>query len=467
MAADTSGPKDDGDHHHDHPPSRHHHRLGHHNSVHHGDHHASTLAFDWQSQYMAADTSENEENFGVVQKTFKAFMSVCIVANAVQLGVCLGNEDCFLLEAIFTVIFTVEMVVKLVQNRSGYFRSTWNWLDFGLVWAAILDLAVKAFNGDCDHCRTLVLLRIVRILRTLRLFRVLRCKRELVIIAEGLMSSLKSMVWVAVLLALLIYAFGIFAVTVFGEATETIGWDTPFFDTLPRACLTLFNIAISAEWPEIVRPVLETYPLGVLFFVFYVFVATLGILNLIIGTIAEGTARSAANYEMAIGEEERHQRMQKIIEAANAFFAHCDTNKDGKLDSLDVFEHQGEAVQNLMREINLPLGFDIRDLYLLVSPSHEITKADFVLAMNRIVFCDEFERDCLFQYAINDLRRQNAEQSQTLVEVNRTLCAELTHTRVTLLDEIRRCRNDNALRGALQRQWSAAQRSVDPPNSRS
>jgi len=43
----------------------------------------------------------------------------------------------------------------------------------------------------------------------------LRAKRELVVLVEGLVASLKAMVWVAVLLSVVVYAGGIFCVGAF------------------------------------------------------------------------------------------------------------------------------------------------------------------------------------------------------------------------------------------------------------
>jgi len=357
------------------------------------------------------EEDDPEHNHSPAYNWFTRIVTFFIMLNSIQLGACVGQDDnavCSGCEVFFAVIFTVEMIVKLYVHRMEYFKELWNWMDFFLVAIALFDIVAQFGFSGCEHCNSLEVFRLARILRALRLFRILRSRRELVVLAEGLSQSLKSMGWVCLLLGVMIYASSIFAVSAFGSQTEAIGWEVAYFETLPRAAFTLFNMSILDEWSDILRPLIEVQPLYISFFIFYVFICAFGILNLIIGIIAESTTKAGQDFEEVNIARERRRKMECLIDAADAFFTECDDSKDGKLSWSEFCIHdKGQAFDLLMQEVNLPLGFGPADLHLLVSPNKEITRDDFVLAMTRIVFCDQFGRDCLNQYSVNDLRRSH------------------------------------------------------------
>ena len=72
------------------------------------------------------------------------------------------------LELTFTILFTVEMVIKmlglgLVERHDSYFRSMWNWLDFVIVVEGLVSLAFQ------DQLKSNISgIRSVRALRPLR-----------------------------------------------------------------------------------------------------------------------------------------------------------------------------------------------------------------------------------------------------------------------------------------------------------
>jgi len=357
---------------------------------------------------------------GLIPTTwFRRFITVCVMINSIQLGVCLNLEDraegyrstCKYMEVMFAFVFFTEMVVKIGHYRMDYFGLIWNWIDFSLVILSAIDVVVNHMQQtlSCTHCASLLTLRMARILRALRLFRMLQMRRELVVLVEGLCASLRAMCWVAVLLGVLIYASAIFAVSALGPEHDNIGWEYPYFKTLPRAALTLFNISILDEWSAIVRPLFEQYPHAVLFLIFYVFVGAFGVLNLIIGVITESTTKAAFEYERVKELEQRARRMDKIVTLSEVIFKACDNDGSGTMSLKEFRQASEEAFNDLLADVKLPMGFDCDDLYLMVSPALEMSKEDFIIAMARIVFCDQFERDCLFQHSINDLRREFSE----------------------------------------------------------
>ena len=75
---------------------------------------------------------------------------------------------------IFTVIFIVEAVLKLIAYGDTYFNNSWNQFDFFVVIASIFDVFMdivgsKALEGLSSAPQIARVLRVLRVLRVVRL----------------------------------------------------------------------------------------------------------------------------------------------------------------------------------------------------------------------------------------------------------------------------------------------------------
>jgi hypothetical protein len=73
---------------------------------------------------------------------------------------------------IFTVIFLVEAILKIIAYGWSYFGTAWNKFDFFVVVASMLDFALEFIDGDI--LKDLPIGNIAKVLRVLRVSRVLR-----------------------------------------------------------------------------------------------------------------------------------------------------------------------------------------------------------------------------------------------------------------------------------------------------
>lgn len=216
------------------------------------------------------------------------------------------------LDRIVLGIFTLEIVIKLVAQGSKpwrYFRDPWNVFDFVVVTASFLPLGAG---------QMIVVLRLVRLLRVLRLVRALP---KLQILVSALLKSIPSMGYVSVLLLLLFYVYGVAAVFLFGQN------DPIHFGNLQTSLLTLFRVVTLEDWADLMytemygcakfgydaNPELCThstaYPIGSpIFFVSFVLLGTMIILNLFIGVIMNGMNEAHADAEKERTEAARAAR---------------------------------------------------------------------------------------------------------------------------------------------------------------
>lgn len=73
---------------------------------------------------------------------------------------------------IFTAIFFVEMVLKMIAFGSTYFNTGWNKFDFFVVMASMLDVVLLFFNANAGPLKSLA--QLARVLRVLRVTRILK-----------------------------------------------------------------------------------------------------------------------------------------------------------------------------------------------------------------------------------------------------------------------------------------------------
>ncbi|MDC1004936.1 ion transporter [Opitutales bacterium] len=230
-------------------------------------------------------------------QTFKAF--------AGEHAIVLNTLDSFILG-----IFVIEAVIKILAegNRpQNYFKNPWNVFDFIIVVACLLGPVIH-LGADF-----LPVLRLARILRVLRLVSAIP---KLQLLVSCLLRSLPSMFYVSILLFLLFYIYGTMAVFLFAEN------DPIHFRNLQTSILSLFRVVTLEDWTDVMyinmygsenygyssndlakwSPISSASPLGgALFFVSFVLIGTMIVLNLVIGVIMNSMDES--NAEMKIKQE--------------------------------------------------------------------------------------------------------------------------------------------------------------------
>ena len=214
------------------------------------------------------------------------------------------------LDRLILIIFTLEASIKILaqgKNPFNYFKNPWNVFDFFIVAACLLEPFLNLGGAF------LPVLRLTRILRVLRLVTAIP---KLQLLVTCLLKSLPSMFYVSILLFLLFYIYGAMAVFLFGEN------DPIHFQNLQTSILSLFRVVTLEDWTDVMyinmygsdqygytaedltkwNPVSSESPLwAAVFFVSFVLIGTMIVLNLVIGVIMNSMDES--NAEMSIKQE--------------------------------------------------------------------------------------------------------------------------------------------------------------------
>ena len=214
------------------------------------------------------------------------------------------------LDQTILVIFTIEALIKILAEGYrplNYFKNPWNVFDFAIVAACLLEPFLQLGGAF------LPILRLARILRVLRLITAIP---KLQLLVTCLLKSLPSMFYVSILLFLLFYVYGAMAVFLFGEN------DPIHFRNLQTSILSLFRVVTLEDWTDVMyinmygsnaygysaddlskwNPASSQSPLGAaIFFVSFVLIGTMIVLNLVIGVIMNSMDES--NEEISIKQE--------------------------------------------------------------------------------------------------------------------------------------------------------------------
>jgi len=200
------------------------------------------------------------------------------------------------LDRLVLLIFILEIIMKMIAlspRPQNFFHDPWNVFDFVIV-AVCLIPASGGFGP------------VLRLFRLLRVLRLLTAVPKLQILVSALLKSLPSMGYVTVLLFLLFYIYGVAGVMFFGAN------DPIHFGTLGYSLLSLFRVVTLEDWTDVMYIQIygsdkyEGYNLteaemagytlepqampvlSIVYFVSFVLLGTMVMLNLVIGVIING-----------------------------------------------------------------------------------------------------------------------------------------------------------------------------------
>jgi len=263
----------------------------------------------------------------VSSRYFQRAVIAVIVFSAVLLGLETNRElverygsILGLVDRVVLGFFVFEIALKILsfgRKPGRYFLDAWNIADLVIVAACL----VPANPG------ALAVFRLIRILRILRLVTALP---KLQAIITALFKSIPSMGYVVALLSIHFYMFGVLGTFLFRDN------DPVHFGTLGKTFLSLFQILTLEGWADMMKTQIHgcdvigyesirnlcvnpfTQPIvAPLYFVSFIVIGTMIILNLLIGVVVNGMA------EASDGEEKKRNitSMDSILEEVRALRA--------------------------------------------------------------------------------------------------------------------------------------------------
>uniref|UniRef100_A0A8C5A474 Sodium channel protein n=1 Tax=Gadus morhua TaxID=8049 RepID=A0A8C5A474_GADMO len=249
----------------------------------------------------------------VTQQVFDISIMILICLNMVTMMVETDDQSdetelvLYWVNFIFIVVFTTEFVLKLFALRHYYFTNGWNIFDVVVVILSIVGMFLAEIIEKYFVSPTLF--RVIRLARIGRILRLIKGAKGIRTLLFALMMSLPALFNIGLLLFLVMFIFSIFGMSNFGYVKHGAGIDDLYnFETFGNSMICLFMITTSGGWDGLLLPILNYPPdcdltlenpgtsvkgdcgnpsVGIFFFVMYIIISFLIVVNMYIAIILE------------------------------------------------------------------------------------------------------------------------------------------------------------------------------------
>jgi len=170
-----------------------------------------------------------------------------------------------------TVFFIIEILIRFLgeHKKADFFKDGWNIFDLVIVISSL----VPAGAGTS--------VVVLRLLRLMRLLRVISFIPEMRFVVEALLMSLRKSVYVLILIFVLLYIYAVAGVILFEDIEDSR------FTHIGEALLTLVQIMTLSSWETVMLPILDVYPNSWPFFITFVAISSIIVLNLFIAILVD------------------------------------------------------------------------------------------------------------------------------------------------------------------------------------
>ncbi|XP_039402058.1 voltage-dependent L-type calcium channel subunit alpha-1C isoform X4 [Mauremys reevesii] len=316
----------------------------------------------------------------VVNSTyFEYLMFVLILLNTICLAMQHYGQSCSfkqamnILNMLFTGLFTVEMILKLIAFKpKGYFSDPWNVFDFLIVIGSIIDVILSETNpAEHTQCsssmnaeeNSRISITFFRLFRVMRLVKLLSRGEGIRTLLWTFIKSFQALPYVALLIVMLFFIYAVIGMQVFGKIalndTSHINRNNNF-QTFPQAVLLLFRCATGEGWQEIMLACLpdnkcdpESEPtnstegdhscgsnFSIFYFISFYMLCAFLIINLFVAVIMDNFDYLTRDWSI-LGPHH--------LDEFKRIWAEYDPEAKGRIKHLDVV--------TLLRRIQPPLGF--------------------------------------------------------------------------------------------------------------
>uniref|UniRef100_A0A8B9D3P0 Sodium channel protein n=1 Tax=Anser cygnoides TaxID=8845 RepID=A0A8B9D3P0_ANSCY len=267
----------------------------------------------------------------VTKQAFDISIMVLICLNMVTMMIETDDQGelmqniLYWINLVFVVLFTGECVFKLFSLRYYYFTIGWNIFDFVVVILSIVGMFLAKVIEKYFVSPTLF--RVVRLARIGRILRLIKGAKGIRTLLFALMMSLPALFNIGLLLFLVMFIYAIFGMSNFAYVKREVGIDDMFnFETFGNSMICLFQITTSAGWDGLLAPILNSgepdcdphkdHPgssvkgdcgnpsVGIFFFVSYIIISFLVVVNMYIAVILENFGVATEESAEPLGEDD-------------------------------------------------------------------------------------------------------------------------------------------------------------------
>ena len=210
----------------------------------------------------------------VYSNPFEITIAFVIFCNAISLALLTfpnlsrdAQDAALLIDSVCFGIYVVELIIRLVSYGKRpwhFFREGWNVFDFAVI------VLTPIFAGQTA---------ILRVLRLFRLIRIFRFLPEVRILSASIVKSMRPLMSMSALIALLLFLYAMVGHYLFGSALDS-AWGT-----IGASMMSLVILLTLENFPIYLEDAMAVNALAVPYLLSYVFIIVFTVLNLLVGIV--------------------------------------------------------------------------------------------------------------------------------------------------------------------------------------
>lgn len=365
---------------------------------------------------------------------FGIAMAVVILANAIQIGIESDDQEGNILNwktvnVFFICIYVVEITLRSCADKLRVLKDSWFLFDAIIVLLSIVGMVAA---GLLPGGSSVVVLRMMRLVKMVRIFRLFQFCQELWLLVASIATALKTVVWMWILLALVIYTFSILFCNELGHQFPEDDEIQELWGSIVRSCFTLFAIITLEGWVDIAKMLWDKAPVMVCVIIIFITVTTYAVMNVVMAVIVQNVVdRAIAGQEDELAQQEKELE-QNTMTLMNIFLK-ADVNHDNQV-SREEFKKAAECteIKKLLKQMDIDVG-DFGHFFDQIDVNHDdgLSVPEFVQGIMQMRGPARakrvFELHCdftKFAYSVEDrLRKQDDDLQEMKKQMNEVVKA--------------------------------------------
>eukprot|EP00746_Dinoflagellata_sp_MGD_P162577 gnl/MRDRNA2_/MRDRNA2_90194_c0_seq1.p1 gnl/MRDRNA2_/MRDRNA2_90194_c0~~gnl/MRDRNA2_/MRDRNA2_90194_c0_seq1.p1 ORF type:complete len:706 (-),score=123.92 gnl/MRDRNA2_/MRDRNA2_90194_c0_seq1:121-2238(-) len=318
----------------------------------------------------------------------------------------------------FLVFYAMECLARVFVLRKAFLSSKWNIFDMIIVIVGAVGQVLESVFGSMgdSSMEHFQVLRSLRMLRLLRAARVVISFKELYSLIAGMSSCLRTLIWAAGLVFLMLTMWSITAVEFLHHYVSVLSKEgfyddctycSQSFSSIMLANLTFFQIVSGDGWSDLARPLIMKHPWTAILFVGVIFTMVFGMLNLITAVIVDTAAQAREADVLHMAAQKEYER-KFAWETVASICVGMDTDKDGNI-TFEELKRGTKKIPELSAHLSV-MGVEFDDLQmvfdLLDTEQHgKIPIAQFVNELYKMQTHEHKTTHVFVKHYVEEIRR--------------------------------------------------------------
>lgn len=163
-------------------------------------------------------------------------------------------------ETVFGIIFTFELLVKMIALKSNFCRSKWNVIDFIIVVCWLFEWIVGA--AFLVNPMFLRMMRVAKLARIVRMVKTIQAFDALQVLVGSIMASFSALIWSSMFLLIILVMEATLLCNIMQDAALHVSNEDTraelfrYFGTFSRSMITMFEVTLG-NWVPCTRTLME------------------------------------------------------------------------------------------------------------------------------------------------------------------------------------------------------------------